>query len=398
MTLTLNDIAQNGLFCDGDWIEKKDQNPDGEVRLIQLADIGECVFKDKSNRHITVEKAQELHCTYLEKGDILIARLPDPLGRACIFPYSGKYITAVDVAVVRPNNPDIDSRYLMYLINSAPFRRQIKDYESGTTRKRISRKNLARITFEIPALQEQYRVVDRIEELFSQLDAGIETLEKSKAQLAIYEQAIYASVFSSVSDMRPITEFFDISGGLTKNSNRSKYQLKMPYLRVANVYYDRLELDEIKTIGVSEAEAADKLLKKNDLLFVEGNGSKSQIGRVAVWDGSIPNCLHQNHLIKARPNGKMLPRYALYYLICKFGREQIIKVASSTSGLYTLSTGKIANLKLPYCPISQQEKCLDEISARLSVSESIVHTIDEALEQAEAMRQSILKEAFEGRL
>ena len=92
-------VTANGLFCDGDWIEKKDQDPNGAVRLIQLADIGVCEFKDKSNRFVTESKAEELHCTYLRKGDILIARLPDPLGRACIFPFEGKYITAVDVAV-----------------------------------------------------------------------------------------------------------------------------------------------------------------------------------------------------------------------------------------------------------------------------------------------------------
>lgn len=84
-------VTSNGLFCDGDWIEKKDQDPNGNVRLIQLADIGVCEFKDKSNRFVTESKAEELHCTYLRKGDILIARLPEPLGRACIFPSEGKY-------------------------------------------------------------------------------------------------------------------------------------------------------------------------------------------------------------------------------------------------------------------------------------------------------------------
>lgn len=81
--MTLVDIISNGgLLCDGDWIEKKDQDVRGKVRLIQLADIGDGEFKDKSSKYITLETAERLHCTFLEKGDILIARLPEPLGRA----------------------------------------------------------------------------------------------------------------------------------------------------------------------------------------------------------------------------------------------------------------------------------------------------------------------------
>ena len=144
--MTFNDLlSDNGLFCDGDWIEKKDQDVNGLVRLIQLADIGICEFKDKSNKYITEQTAQNLNCTYLKKGDILIARLPEPLGRACIFPYDGKFITAVDVAILRPANDKVNNQYIMYLINSPQFRKQIKKFESGTTRKRISRKNLDRI-------------------------------------------------------------------------------------------------------------------------------------------------------------------------------------------------------------------------------------------------------------
>ena len=114
-------VAPNGLFSDGDWIEKKDQDENGTVRLIQLADIGACFFKDKSAKFVTEAKAKELNCTYLQKGDILIARLPDPLGRACIFPLDGKYITAVDVAIVRISRSDINPKYVMYMINSPDF-------------------------------------------------------------------------------------------------------------------------------------------------------------------------------------------------------------------------------------------------------------------------------------
>lgn len=138
------------------------------------------------------------------------------------------------------------------------------------------------------------------------------------------------------------------------------------------------------------------MLKKNDLLFVEGNGSQSQIGRVAIWNGSIKNCLHQNHIIKGRPLGNMLSRYALFYLISKGGREQIVDVAKSTSGLYTLSINKVKDLLIPYCDLPQQKELLEKIDKRLSLCNYIEKTVNAALSQAVAMRQSILKKAFEG--
>ncbi|EBW2381260.1 restriction endonuclease subunit S, partial [Salmonella enterica subsp. enterica serovar Enteritidis] len=91
-----------------------------------------------------------------------------------------------------------------------------------------------------------------------------------------------------------------ITGGLTKNSARNALPLRVPYLRVANVYANELRLDEITEIGCTEAEYRRTLLQPGDLLIVEGNGSLDQIGRVAMWDGEHPGCAHQNHLIRAR--------------------------------------------------------------------------------------------------
>jgi type I restriction enzyme S subunit len=79
-------IGSAGVFVNGDWIETKDQEPDGEVRLIQLADIGDGTFLNRSHRFLTLPTADRLGCTFLQEGDLLVARMPDPLGRATIFP------------------------------------------------------------------------------------------------------------------------------------------------------------------------------------------------------------------------------------------------------------------------------------------------------------------------
>ncbi len=268
----------------------------------------------------------------------------------------------------------------------------------GGTQNNISLSVLKAWDIVFPSIPKQERIVAKIEELFSQLDAAVTELKKVKEKLNVYRLAVYSSLFDSLDNLKPLSCFFDITGGLTKNSRRNLLPYKRPYLRVANVYYNKLDLNEIKEIGVTEAEIAKCSLKKDDLLFVEGNGSKSQIGRVALWDGSIDNCLHQNHLIKCRNNKGIIPRYALYFFMSQKGRAQILDVAKSTSGLYTLSVNKIKKLKIPFCGEDEQRLILDKVEASLSECNNISATIDVASQQATSLRQSILKLAFEGKL
>ena len=174
-SVKLSDIVRDdGDFCDGDWIESKDQDSAGEVRLIQLADIGDGIFKNKSNRHLTLQKAYDLKCTFLNQGDVLIARMPEPLGRACIFPLKGveKFVTVVDVAILRVDSDIASNKYVCHILNSPQSRSYIDELESGTTRKRISRKNLGILDFPIPPLAEQHRIVARVDELFALADAA----------------------------------------------------------------------------------------------------------------------------------------------------------------------------------------------------------------------------------
>ena len=328
-------------------------------------------------------------CLPCEEGDILIVCDGSRSGLV------GKAINGyVGSTLAKITADGMTQNYLYYFLQGKYALLNTKKKGTGTPH--LNPDLLKKQMLIVPSIPEQKRIVTHIEELFSELDKAVETLRTTKQQLAVYRQAVYSSVYSGIAELKPITDFFEITGGLTKNSKRSELPIKMPYLRVANVYYNRLDLSEIKNIGVTESEVERTLLEKNDLLFVEGNGGKSQIGRVAIWDGSIEQCLHQNHIIKGRPLGNMLPEYALFYLISGGGRNQITDIAKSTSGLYTLSTNKVKNLQIPVCNITKQQQVINEIASRLSICESIEQTVDTALAQADAMRQSILKQAFEG--
>ena len=182
----------------------------------------------------------------------------------------------------------------------------------------------------------------------------------------------------------------DVQGGLTKNKKREKLELQLPYLRVANVLQGRLDLSEMLSIGLAEVERDKTLLQEGDLLFVEGNGSKDQIGRSAIWDGSIDPCVHQNHLIRARLDERLLPVFALAYFSSPSGREQIVAKAVGTSGLFTLSTGKIKSLELPVPPLALQQ----EFAAFVRQVDKLKFETQQAIDKLQMLYDSLAQEYF----
>lgn len=408
--MRFSEIAgETGIFVDGDWIEKKDQDAQGAVRLIQLADVGPGEFRDKSDRHITVEKANELHCTFLRKGDILIARLGDPLCKACVFPLDGLYITAVDVAILRIGSDVVNPKYLIYLLNSPWFKDQVKQYESGTTRKRISRKNLDRIEMIFPPLPEQERIVARIEELFSQLDAGVETLKKIKAQLAVYRQAVLKEAFEgrlTASGPEKIVRLGDYIEtpryGTSKKCSYDDGRDRTAVYRIPNIEHKngRISHDDIKYAQFTESELDGIRLQQGDILIIRSNGSVSLVGRAAmVCDADITGTF-AGYLMRLRISEPetLLPKFLLLFLQSHQARIYIENKAKSTSGVHNINSTEISDLQMPLYDPDTQYAIIEAIESRLSVCDSIEQTVDTALQQAEAMRQSILKDAFEGRL
>jgi type I restriction enzyme, S subunit len=190
-------IGNNGLFSDGDWVESKDQDPVGNIRLLQLADIGDSNFLDKSARFVNDEQYERLRCTEVLEGDILIARMPDPLGRACLVPSLGqRLITVVDVAIVRSGEESVFPQWLMYAINSPAIRERIQLQSTGTTRRRITRKKLAVLEFPLPPLNEQRRIAAKLDTALAAVDACRQRLDGVANLLKRFRQAVLAAATS----------------------------------------------------------------------------------------------------------------------------------------------------------------------------------------------------------
>ena len=164
-------------FIDGDWIEAKDQSGSG-IRLIQTGNVGVGTFKDKGDRarYISEETFNRLNCTEVVEGDILISRLPEPVGRACIIPAGlGKSITAVDCTIIRLNDKVLP-KFFVAFTNTPDYAMQIKKVLSGTTRLRVSRANLGKIQVPLPSIDKQQQFVTIAEQADKSGSGGRESV------------------------------------------------------------------------------------------------------------------------------------------------------------------------------------------------------------------------------
>ena len=339
---------------------------------------------------------------------------------------------------------------------------------TGTTFKAVSGKIVREFSFPIPPQAEQVRIADAVDELFSNLNAGVVALERARDKLKLYrasvlktavEGALTADWREQHPDVEPADELLkrilverrhrweqdqlrkfegkgktppknwkakykgpvapdtaglpplpegwcwttfdqigDIQGGLQKSPARTPKRNHYPYLGVANVHRGSLDLSNLRRFELMLDELNKLQLAPGDLLIVEGNGSRTEIGRCALWLGEIENCVHQNHIIRVRPSEGLIPRYMDIFLNSPTGQFAIQNVASSTSGLYTLSISKIKQLPLALPPTTEQETIVAAVQAQLSAIDQLEADIDVKFQSAQALRQSILKHAFTGKL
>jgi type I restriction enzyme S subunit len=421
------------------------------VPIARLQNIDRNTFVTKNIRFLTPEKAADLVRHEFRPDDILITKLGDPLGKACIVPTSiGRGVIVADLVRVRPDDKLVDRRYLTYAINSPTLVKQFELHTKGTTRPRVNLSVLRQLPIPLAPRAAQDEIVADIEKQFSRLDEAVANLQRVKANLKRYKASVLKDavegrlvpaeaelarregrsfetgeqLLQRILEARrsnwtgrgkfktpaapetmglmelpsawawaTVEQLANVISGLTKNPARETLPLKLPYLRVANVYANELRLDEMAEIGVTDNELQKLLVLKNDLLVVEGNGSPDQIGRVAKWDGSIAPCVHQNHLIKVRAVVAE-PDWVLNWLVSPGGRKQIELVSSSTTGLHTLSTGKVGRLPVPLPPVAEQQRIVLEVDRRLSLIRGVEVEVDANLKRSQALRQSTLSKAF----
>lgn len=415
--------------------------------------------------HISLD-AIENSATNLISPDTLIVSTRMGLGKIVRLPFETTINQDLKALILTKS---VNKSYVEYWYISLDS--YIESLGTGTTVKGIRLEQLRSLKLPLAPRAIQDLVVNKIEELFSHIDAGVEGLKQAKAKLQQYRQSVlkdavtgklteqwreqnadklepaehllgrilderranweadqlktfeekgktpkndkwkdkYKAPKSFNQKEQPLVVpnawewcYFEslgvVSGGLTKNSKRNSFEKKLPYLRVANVYANELRLEDIQEIGVTDTELDRVLLEDKDLLIVEGNGSPDQIGRLAVWDDSFSPCVHQNHLIKVRLIDKALCDFVVYWLMSLPGREQIKSVASSTSGLYTLSISKISGLPVPLPSINEAIEISKLVTDKLEAAQRTEDELTKKIKYNAQLKSSILSKAFSGQL
>ena len=405
-------VGPKGLLSDGDWIESKDQDPDGEIRLIQLADIGDGIFIDKSSRFVTRQTAKRLNCTFLKEGDLLIARMPDPLGRSCIFPnVSQEAITAVDVFIVRPDGTKCTARWLMNAINSPEVRYSIQDQAGGTTRQRVAGGKLKALSIPTPPLEEQRRIVAKLDRLTGRATRAREELGRIPRLIQKYREVILGAAFNGdltrewrdthghseppTVDLGSVVS--DIRYGTAKKCTATANGTAV--LRIPNVSAGKIDLHDLKYTNFDSGELTKLRLQEGDVLVVRSNGSADLVGRPAQVTGAAVGMAYAGYLIRLRPNKSVIdPRFLVAMLQSPEIRRVIETGARSTSGVHNINSHELASLEIPRPGLDEQREIVRLLESAFSWLDRIATEHANASRLLPKLDQAILTKAFKGEL
>lgn len=331
-----------------------------------------------------------------EIGDLIFSR-EAPMGEVGMVPGDIPVCLGQRTVLMRLDRQQVDHRFLLYSLMSPHSQAWINENSAGSTVLHLNVADVRRIPIHfLPSLDEQHLIVKLLEDHISRLDAADAYLDAGQRRLDAMERAALAS--SRDGELFPLAEVTEIQGGIQKQQKRAPKDNAFPFLRVANVTARGLDLADVHSIELFDRELDRIRLRAGDLLVVEGNGSASQIGRAALWDGSIEDCVHQNHLIRVRPFDVVLPEYLEAVWNSPQNRAKLTNVASSSSGLHTLSVSKLKQLSIPVPSIGRQHELVAAVSEVREAGRRLSGSIATAVARKGALQRSLLAAAFSGRL
>jgi type I restriction enzyme S subunit len=380
-------------------------------------------------------------------GDLLYGRLRPYLNKAHVIDCDG--ICSTDILVF-PAGPYLSNKFLLYRILFGDFVSFASHNMSGVQHPRVSFRTLSRFPVFLPPLPEQHRIVAKIEELFTRLDAGVESLKKIKTQLKRYRQSVLKHAFEGkltaewrkahqqelepasvllerikqerqktakgkykqlppvdTSDLPQLPEGWvwtvveDVSILVTKGSTPTSYNFDyvprgINFIKVENLKngrVDRASISEFITKDTHDFLKRSQLMKDDILFSIAGT-----IGKVAiVHSDDLPANINQAIAIIRCPWEFVNPDYIK--IVCDSGiARQSIERRPRGVGMNNVSLGDVKNIVFPLPPLPEQHRIVEEVERHFSVADQIEKTVDHSLKQAERLRHSILKRAFEGKL
>ena len=399
---------------------------------------------------------------FLRPGDIVIAASSGSrsvVGKAAHL--KGEWLGSFGAfcLCLRPE-ASTDDRYIAWFTQSEKYRTRVSTLSAGININNLKREHIEETPIPLPPLPEQRRIVAQIETQFTRLDASVAALRRAQANLKRYRASVLKAACggslvpteaelarSEGRDYEPaavllerilaerrarwesqekrrgtykepsavdasalpelpegwtwamLSELSELKGGVTKGQRYKNEQSlrEVPYLRVANVQRGFLDLKRISKIETSQENIEQLRLIPGDVLFTEG-GDRDKLGRGWVWKGEIGECIHQNHVFRARPlPNSVIPEFVSWWGN-SFGQDFFSRFGKQTTNLASINLTVLSQFPIPMPPLAEQRRIVAEVERRLSVIQKMEDTVEASLARAERLRQSILKQAFSGKL
>jgi len=357
----------------------------------------------------------------LQEGDILVeisgGGPEQPVGRTVMIdnavlryePDVPKICTNF-LRLVRPKK-EVDSSFLNLFLKLVYTSGEVVKFQGGSNNLRnLKFSDYSKITIPLPPLAEQQRIVGKIEELFSELEAGKAALERASQGLKLYRQAVLKWAFegrltnADVVDGELPDRWLEVELGTLMESVRNGYSKKpdetgsYKILRISSVRPNSLDITD--TRWLKERLPEENEIQESDLLFTRYNGSREFVGVSAIVPKLDEPIFYPDKLIRCRPKlkDKMHSLFLQYATNYGKARSFVLSRIKTTAGQTGIAGSEIKQMPVLLPFLEEQHRIVQEIESRLSVCDKIEGTIAESMAQAEALRQSILKKAFEGKL
>jgi type I restriction enzyme S subunit len=328
-----------------------------------------------------------------------------------VFYYNGEFDAYQRTYVL--NNIKVNSKYLFYHL-LGNWRRKNQDKQFGSATNYIRMGNFTDYEIPITIPENQQAIVSKIEELFSELDKGIEGLKTAQQQLKIYRQSVLKWAFEGkltnkkVKDgvlpkdwnLYKLGEYIEnISSGKSfRCDERPPNEDEIGIVKVSSVSWGFFDELQSKTCFSKDLLNEKYLIKKEDFLFSRAN-TIELIGACVIVHKIEKALMLSDKILRFTFTKEISKEYVLYFLRSRKGRKQIESLSTGNQdSMRNIGQEKIRQIEFPYCSVKEQYQIVQEIENRLSVADKMEESIAQSLQQAEALRQSILKKAFSGEL
>ncbi|MEU4048004.1 hypothetical protein AB0F09_02170 [Streptomyces olivaceus] len=350
----------------------------------------------------------------VRKGDLVVNKMKAWQGSLGISDHEG--IVSPDYLVCQINRP-VDSRYLHHLLRSAPLISEFGSRSKGIrpAQWRLYWEDLAQVQVLLPPIEEQRRISDFLDKETARVNDLAALRRKQDATLEErYDAAISDLTTPGIGksgsrnhtwpwlprelDVARLGYLARVQSGVTVHGARDRdpEDSEYPYLRVANVQGERVDLTEVKTITIPKPMAMRSTLRPGDVVMTEANGNPDNLGRGAVWHGEIANMVHQNHVFAVRvdPN-KLIPEYLSSLLAASHGRRYF-RFTSSQVGIATTSSSKVLEFPIPVRNIAEQRQVVREYAALRESVERVRNSLSRQIDLLSERRQAVITAAVTG--